>query len=552
MENKRFIPLIKNSICKNWDLPALSDYNNEPLYCYKDVAHEILKLHLLFEAMSLQKGDRVAICGRNSSHWAITFFATMTYGAVPTTILHDFSGENIQNIVNHSEARFLVISEQVWEKLDPLKMPLVETILLMEDFSIQKANSSKLIQVRSEWKNIFNEKHPQGLTPDDIHFHKEDPEDMILLNYTSGTTSTPKGVMLPSRSLWSNIQFTFDQLPYIKPGENIVSMLPMAHMYGLTFEILMGFCMGCHIHFLPRVPSPKIIMEAFSKYNPIIIISVPLIIEKIIQTKVFPQLKKQPLKFLLSIPLVRKRVYKKIAAKLLPLFGNKLSQVIIGGAAFNKEVARFLSDIGFPYTVGYGMTECGPLVTYVPWNKYKPESCGLLVDRLEAKIDSPDPTHIEGELILKGDSVMLGYFKNKEVTDSIITADGWMHTGDLVTMDEEKYIFIKGRSKSMILGPSGQNIYPEEIENLLNNSPYIAETIVIEESKKLIALIYPDKDYIAQNNIKDKNIHSIFASEVKRVNRQLPHFSKIANFRLQENEFEKTPKRSIKRFLYQK
>ncbi|NDV69592.1 AMP-binding protein [Dysgonomonas sp. 25] len=552
MEDKRFIPLLRNSIRNNWNLPALSDYNDEPFYYYKDVAREIVKLHMLFDAMNLQKGDRVAICGRNSSHWAITFFATMTYGAIPTSILHDFSGENIQNIVNHSEARILVAAEQVWTKVDPMMMPAVETILLMEDFSIQKANSAELIQIRSEWKTILNEKYPQGLTADDVYFHEEKADDLVVLNYTSGTTSTPKGVMLPSRSLWSNIQLTFDRMPFIKPGDSIVSMLPMAHMYGLTVEILMGFSMGCHVHFLPRIPSPQVILEAFAKYNPIVAISVPLIIEKIVQSKVFPELKKQPAKFLLSMSFTRKRVLKKIKEKLLPLFGTNLNQVIIGGAALNKEVGRFLTEIGFPYTVGYGMTECGPLITFISWEKFKPESCGQIVDRMEAKVDSPDPENVEGELIVRGDNTMLGYFKNQEQTDAIMTEDGWLHTGDLVTMDKDNFVFIKGRCKSVILGPSGQNIYPEEIEDLLNNSPYVAEALIIEENRKLIALIYPDKEYLEKQNTKEKNIHSVFASEIKSVNKRLPDFSRIANFRLQKEEFEKTPKRSIKRFLYQR
>lgn len=553
MENKRFIPLIKNSICKNWELSALSDYNDDPTYRYKDVAREIVKLHMLFDAMELQKGDKVAICGRNSSHWAIAFFASMTYGAVPTTILHDFSGENIQNIVNHSDAKVFFVAEQVWSKIDAIKMPFVETIFLLEDFSILKANSPRLIEVRSEWDIAFAEKYPNGLKPEDIIFYEEQPDDVVTLNYTSGTTSMPKGVMLPSRSLWSNIQLTFDRLPFIKPGDSIVSMLPMAHMYGLTIEILMGFCMGCHIHFLPRIPSPNVILEAFSKYNPIVVIAVPLIIEKIIQGKVFPELKKQPAKTLMKIPFTRKKVLKKIADKLIPMFGNHLYQVIIGGAALNKEVGRFLTEIKFPYTVGYGMTECGPLISYVSKEHYKPESCGQSLDRMEMRVDSEDPTTIEGELHVKGDHVMIGYYKNKELTDSVLSADGWLNTGDLVTIDSDDFVFIKGRSKSLILGPSGQNIYPEEIEDLLNSSPYISEVLVIEENKKLIALIYPDADYLAAHNlVKDKNINAHFASEIKAINKQLPEFSKISNFRLRNEEFEKTPKRSIKRFLYQK
>lgn len=551
MNDNKFLSIIKDSIYNNWDLPALSDYNANPLL-YKDFAHNIAKIHMLFEAMNLQKRDKVAICGRNSANWVISFFATLSYGAIATTVLHDFSEENIQNIVNHSDAKVLFVSEQIWVKLDPMKMPQVDTILLLEDFSIQKANSPHLIELRSAWNNYFIEKYPNGFTKEHLKFYNENPEEMAVLNYTSGTTSNPKGVMVPYRSLWSNTRFAIDMIPFLKTGDGMVSMLPMAHMYGLAFEILFGISKGCHIHFLPRVPSPNIILDAFKKVNPTLVITVPLIIEKIIQNKIFTELEKQPVKSLIKIPLFRKKIYKKIKDKLMPLFGNKLKEVVIGGAALNKEVGKFLSDIDFPYTVGYGMTECGPLIAYEYWETYKPESCGRPVDRMSIRVDSSDPELIAGELYVKGDNVMLGYYKNPDSTASVLKEDGWLNTGDLVTIDKDNFIFIKGRSKTMILGPSGQNIYPEEIEDLLNSSPFIAESLVIEENKKYIALIYPNKEYLENSNIKEKDINRIFSDEIRKVNKQLPDFSKLTNFRLQDKEFEKTPKKSIKRFLYQK
>lgn len=551
MDDQKFLTLIKEGILNNWDKPALTDYDGETIL-YKDFARKIAEFHMYFDAINLQKGETVAICGRNSSNWAIVFFATVTYGAVITTILHDFDEESIHNIVNHCEAKILFANDQVWNKVDPLKMPMVETIIQLDDFAIKKSNSPELIAIRAERKKYFKEKYPEGFAKDDVVFYDEKPEEMAVLNYTSGTTSNPKGVMLPYRSLWSNTRFAIDMIPFVKAGDGIVCMLPMAHMYGLAFEVLLSISKGCHIHFLNRTPSPQIILKAFSKVNPTLVLAVPLIIEKIIQSKVFPELEKQPVKTLLHIPFLKKRIYKKIAAKITPLFGNKLVEVVIGGAALNKEVGQFLSEIRFPYTVGYGMTECGPLISYEYWDTYRPESCGRPVDRMQIRVDSKNPETEAGELHVKGDNVMLGYFKRPEETASVLSADGWLNTGDLVTVDKDNFIYIKGRSKTMILGPSGQNIYPEEIEDLLNNSPYISEALVIEESSKLIALIYPDKDYLENAGVKEKDYMNVFAEEIKVVNKRLPNFSQLVNFRLQQQEFEKTPKRSIKRFLYQK
>lgn len=551
MDDRKFLTLIKNGICNNWERPALTDLNSKT-YLYKDLAREIAKIHLLFDAMNLQKGEKVAICGRNSSHWAITFFATISYGAVITTILHEFNEESIENIVNHSDSKVLFVSDQIWGKLDPMKMPNLDTIILLEDFSIQKSNSSQLLATRSEWHHAFEQKYPEGFDKHHVTFYDESPEEMAILNYTSGTTSQPKGVMLPFRSLWSNTRFAIDMIPFVKAGDGLVCMLPMAHMYGLAFEILLSISKGCHIHFLTRTPSPQIILKAFSDVNPTLVLAVPLIIEKIVQTRVFPELKKQPVKFLLHIPYFRKKIYKKIADKLIPLFGNKLVEVVIGGAALNKEVGQFLTDIKFPYTVGYGMTECGPLISYEYWETYKPESCGRPVDRMSVHVDSENPRTISGELHVKGDNVMLGYYKNFDATKQVLSSDGWFNTGDLVTIDRDNFIYIKGRSKTMILGPSGQNIYPEEIEGFYNNSPYIEEALIIEEDKKLIALIYPSREYLEANNIKEKDYPNLFAGIMKEINKRLPNYSQVRNFRLQDKEFEKTPKRSIKRFLYQK
>lgn len=551
MEDNKFLTLIKNGICENWGRPALTDYNGET-YLYKDFARKIAQLHILFEDMEVRKGDKIAICGRNSSNWTVAFFASLTYGAVITTILHDFSGENVHNLVNHSEAKVFFADEYVWTKVDPTQMPLVETILIIDDFSAQKSRSAKLLASCSDLELALAQKYPKGFTIENVKYHDELPEELAVLNYTSGTTSNPKGVMIPYRSLWSNTRFAIDNIKFVKPGDGIVCMLPMAHMYGLAFEVLLSIAKGCHIHYLTRVPSPQIILDAFAKVNPTLVLAVPLIIEKIVQTRVFPELKKQPVKTLLLLPPLKKMIYKKITEKLVPVFGNKLVEVVIGGAALNKEVGEFLTEIKFPYTVGYGMTECGPLISYEYWETYKAGSCGRAVDRMSIRIESANPEKETGEIIVKGQNVMLGYFKNEEATKHIIDDAGWLRTGDLGVMDRDGFLFIKGRSKTMILGPSGQNIYPEEIEGFYNNSPYVGESLIIEESGKLIVLIYPDKDYMKKNDIKESDYSAIFVEEMKAINKRLPKYSQIVNFRLQDQEFEKTPKRSIKRFLYQK
>lgn len=549
MENTdRFLGLIENSIQTNWEKPAFSDYNGSTLL-FKDFAQKMAELHIIFETINVQKGDKIALCGRNCTNWAVTFFAAMSYGAVVTTILHDFDGESIHNIVNHCDAKVFFVGEHVWDKVDPLKIPNVETIISIEDYTILKSRSQKLSQVCDNLNLVFKSKYPQEFSATDLKFHEEAPEELALINYTSGTTSKPKGVMIPYRSLWSNTKFAIESITFVKPGDGIVSMLPMAHMYGLAFEILLSVAKGCHVHFLTRLPSPQIIMNAFEKVKPSLIIAVPLIIEKIIISKVFTELNKQPTKTLIKIPIIKEKIFSKVKDKLISVFGGQVVEIVVGGAALDSEVGKFLSRIKFPYTVGYGMTECGPLISYDFWDTYRATSCGKPVDRMEVKIDSPDPQNITGEIIVRGTNTMLGYYKNPEATEEVLGADGWLRTGDLGVMDEKQYIYIKGRCKTMILGPSGQNIYPEEIEQLLNNTLFVAESLIVEREGKLHALIFPDQDTIQASNSKE-SVESLLKIEIANLNKRLPKYSQITDYTIQKIEFEKTPKRSIKRFLY--
>lgn len=549
MENTdRFLGLIENSIQTNWEKPAFSDYNGSTLL-FKDFAQKMAELHIIFETINVQKGDKIALCGRNCTNWAVTFFAAMSYGAVVTTILHDFDGESIHNIVNHCDAKVFFVGEHVWDKVDPLKIPNVETIISIEDYTILKSRSQKLSQVCDNLNLVFKSKYPQEFSATDLKFHEEAPEELALINYTSGTTSKPKGVMIPYRSLWSNTKFAIESITFVKPGDGIVSMLPMAHMYGLAFEILLSVAKGCHVHFLTRLPSPQIIMNAFEKVKPSLIIAVPLIIEKIIISKVFTELNKQPTKTLIKIPIIKEKIFSKVKDKLISVFGGQVVEIVVGGAALDSEVGKFLSRIKFPYTVGYGMTECGPLISYDFWDTYRATSCGKPVDRMEVKIDSPDPQNITGEIIVRGTNTMLGYYKNPEATEEVLGADGWLRTGDLGVMDEKQYIYIKGRCKTMILGPSGQNIYPEEIEQLLNNTLFVAESLIVEREGKLHALIFPDQDTIQASNSKE-SVESLLKTEITNLNKRLPKYSQITDYTIQKIEFEKTPKRSIKRFLY--
>ena len=545
-----FIAYIEKSIKKNWDLDALTDYKGATLQ-YKDVARKIEKIHLILEASGVQKGDKIAVCGRNSSHWGVTFLATLTYGAIIVPILHEFKADNIHNIVNHSEAKLLFVGDMAWEGLNENAMPNLEGILLMTDFTVLISRNEKLTYAREHLNELFGKKFPCRFRKDDVAYRKDDPEELAVLNYTSGTTSYSKGVMVPYRALWSNTEFAFGVLQ-LKAGDKVVSMLPMAHMYGLAFEFLYEFSAGCHIYFLTRMPSPKIIFQAFAEVKPSLVVAVPLIIEKIIKKSILPKLETPTMKLLMKLPIINDKIKATIREQMINAFGGNFYEIIIGGAAFNQEIEQFLKSIDFPFTVGYGMTECAPIICYEDWKRYKQGSCGKAAPRMEVKILSPDPVNIVGEIVCKGPNVMLGYYKNEEATAEVIDQDGWMHTGDLGIMDEEGNVTIKGRSKNMLLGPSGQNIYPEEIEDKLMNMPYVSESIIIQQRDgKLAALIYPDFDDAFAHGLDNKGIEE--AMEVNRVtiNQELPAYSQISRVKIYPEEFEKTPKKSIKRFLYQ-
>ena len=544
-----FLKYIEDSIKNYWDRPALTDFKGATS-SYKDVARKIEKLHLLFEHSGIRKGDKIALCSRNTSNWGIAFLATLSYGAVAVPILNEFKPDNVHHIVNHSEARILFVGDVVWENLDESAMSSLDGIIRMEDFSVRHANKKELMQARTRLNELFGKKFPERFRPEDVHYEYDQPEQLALINYTSGTTSSSKGVMLPYRSLWTNLQFAIDTLGH-NPGEQIVCMLPMAHMYGLAFEFIYQFINGTHIHFLSRTPSPKIIADAFAEVKPDLIITVPLVIEKIIKKRVFPTIEKPHMKILMNIPIINDKIRETIRQKVIDAFGGKFKELIIGGAALNKEVETFLRSIRFPYTVGYGMTECGPLLSYDDWQTFRQGSCGKAVPRVELRIDSPDQQNVVGEILAKGACVMDGYYKNPEATAAAIDQDGWLHTGDLGIIDEDGYLFIKGRSKNMILGASGQNIYPEEIEDRLNNMPYVSESLIIEKEGKLIALIYPDFELLNSEKISDEKLPELMTANLKELNQQLPAYSQVSTFKLYNEEFEKTPKRSIKRFLYQ-
>lgn len=547
---KSFIAFVEESIKKHWDLDALTDYKGATLQ-YKDVARKIEKLHILLAESGIKPGDKVAVCGRNSSHWGVAFLAILTYGAVAVPILHEFKADNIHNIVNHSEARLLFVGDVVWESLNEAEMPLLEGIILMTDFTLLVCRSKQLEYAREHLNELFGKKFPRNFRREHVSYRRDNPEELAVINYTSGTTSFSKGVMLPYRSLWANTQFAFDVLT-LKPGDRIVSMLPMAHMYGLAFEFLYEVACGCHVFFLTRMPSPKIIFQAFADVKPHIVIAVPLIIEKIIKKNVLPKLETLKMKVLLKVPIINDKIKAAVREQMIQGFGGNFYEVIIGGAAFNQEVEKLLKSIDFPYTVGYGMTECGPIICYEDWKRFKPGSCGKAAPRMEVRIDSPDPQNIVGEILTRGDNVMLGYYKNPEATAQILDADGWLHTGDLGVMDEEGNVTIKGRSKNMLLGPSGQNIYPEEIEEKLNNLPFVAECIVIQQNdNKLVALSYPDFEDAYSQGMSDSDIEAAMEENRTTLNAELPAYSQISRIKIYPEEFEKTPKKSIKRFLYQ-
>lgn len=544
-----FVKQIEDSVRKHWYNDALSDYKGMSLK-YSDVARRIAKLHILFEACGVRAGDKIAICGKNQANWGVAFLAAMTYGAVPVPILHEFTAASVHHIVNHSESRILFAGDLVWRALNKEEMPAVEAFIGVSDFRLLAAKNESVVNCREHLNELFGRKYPKDFTADDLHyFHETDGDQLAVINYTSGTSGFSKGVMLPYRSLNGNLSFAKRVHPGINSEANVVSMLPLAHMYGMMFEFLYEMNMGAHVHFLTRLPSPKMIMEAFAAIKPDIIIAVPMIIEKIYKSKLLPLLTKPGMKLLLSIPVIDARVETRIKEELESYFGGRFKEVIIGGAAFNKETDEFFHRIKFRYTIGYGMTECAPIVTYAAWDKSKPGSCGKVVDELEVRIESGDPMNVPGEILLKGQNVMLGYYRNEELTAEAFTSDGWLKTGDMGIIDSDGYIFIKGRCKSMLLGPSGQNIYPEEIESALNSMPSVAESLVVDQGGKLTALIFPNAEQFEDANV---NVEEYIKAVVDQVNSSLPNYSRIENFKIMEKEFEKTPKKSIKRFLYQK
>ena len=549
MENMSFNAFFENAIKKHWENLALTDFNGVS-FQYRDLARKIAKLHVLYEHIGLKPGDRIAVCGRNSSQWAVAYLSTMTYGAVAVPLLHEFKADNIHHLVTHSEAKLLFVDATIWENLDPAAMPILEGAFNISEYSLFLSRSEKLTEARSHLNEYFGKKYPERFTPADVVYYQDQPDELAIINYTSGSTGFSKGVMLSYRNLWSNVQFTMDHLKFLVPGDKLVCMLPMAHMYGMLVELLHPLAKGCHIHFLTRVPSPKVIMDAFAAVKPKLVVTVPLIIEKIIKTKVFPLLEKPVMSLMLKVPFVDDYLLAKVKEKIVATFGDNLQELIIGGAALNKDVESFLRRIEFPYTVGYGMTECAPLIAYCPWQTQRAGSCGKAVDRMELRIENPDPETGTGVLWVKGANVMQGYYKNPEATEGVFR-DGWMNTGDICQIDEDGYVYIRGRDKNMILGPSGQNIYPEEIEQQLNNMPYVCESIVIDEDNQLVALVYPDLENATKQGISIPELEKMMEDNIKQLNPELPAYSQIKRVKVHLEEFEKTPKRSIKRYLYQ-
>ncbi len=547
---KDFISYIEKSLRDNWDLDALTDYEGTTLQ-YKDVARKIEKLHILFENAGVQPGDKIALFGRNSANWASAFLATLTYGAVAVPVLHEFQAEQAHNIINHSGARLLFAGDQVWPSLNADEMPHLEGVINIADYQLYVSRSQKLTDAREHLNEYFGRKYPKYFRKEHVNYRKSEAEELALINYTSGTTSNSKGVLLPYRALWSNVEFGREVLgDKLKAGDNIISMLPLAHMYGMAFEFLFEFLQGCHIYYLTRVPSPKIIFKAFGEIKPRIIISVPLIIEKIIRKNVLPKLEAPHMKVLLKLPIINQRILEKVRNTLMEAFGGNFYEIIIGGAALNREIEEFLKSIDFPFTIGYGATECAPIISYADWKEIPVGSCGKAAPRMEIKINSSDPQEVPGEIWARGANVMHGYFKNEEATAAVLDKDGWYHTGDMGVIDENGFLYIRGRCKNMLLGSSGQNIYPEEIEDKLNTLPYVAESIVIQRNEKLYALIHPDYDEAKRDGIEAK-LDEIMEQNRRELNTMVANYEQIAGVRLFKEEFAKTPKRSIKRFLYE-
>ena len=551
MEIPSFNALIQQSIIDHWDMDALTDYKGATLQ-YHDVARKIEKLHIMFENSGVVKGDKIALCGRNSANWAVAFLATLTYGAIAVPILHEFMPEQIHNIVNHSDAKLLFVGDVVATQVDATKMPGLEGIIYIPDYSLVVSRTDKLTYAREHLNEMFGIKYPKYFRKNHVNYYiDQDPNELAMINYTSGTTGFSKGVMVPYRALWGNADFAENVLgKKIKAGDSVISILPMAHMYGMAFEFIFEFIKGCHIFYLTRIPSPAIIAEAFGRIKPSVIIAVPLVIEKIIRKKVFPKIQNNRMRMLLHMPVISKKVKEKICDQVSNAFGGNFYEVIIGGAAFNQEVERFLHGVGFKYTVGYGATECAPIICYEDYKNFVPGSCGKAALHMMVRIDSPDPENVPGEILAKGPNVMLGYYKNEEATKQTIDENGWYHSGDLGTMDGDGNVFIKGRSKNMLLGASGQNIYPEEIEDKLNSLALVAESVVIQKGDKLVALVYPDFDEAQSLNLGRSELEEIMEQNRQELNTMVPAYSKVSEIRIHDEEFEKTPKKSIKRFLY--
>lgn len=544
-----FIALIEQSIKKHWHLNAMTDYKGITLQ-YRDVARKIEKIHVLLHQAGIRKGDKISICGRNSAHWTVTYLGVITYGAVVVPILHEFKADQVHNIVNHSESRLLFVGDQMWENLNEAAMPHLEGIIELKDFAIPVSRSKKLTHAREHLNELFGQKYPCRFRPEDIHYKTEQPDDLAIINYTSGTTGYSKGVMLSYRSILSNILFCREKIG-LRSGDSVVAMLPLGHVFGMTFDFLYGIVSGAHLWYLTRMPSPKIIAESFAEIRPRMICCVPLIVEKIVKKNILPKVDNKLGKLLLHVPIISEKIKDSIRQKAMEVFGGNFIEIIIGGAPFNAEVEAFLKMIEFPYTIAYGMTECGPIICHSRWDELKLTSCGKVATRMVAKVLSDDPERIPGELVCKGPNLMLGYYKNEEATRQVIDPEGWLHTGDMATIDAEGHVFIKGRCKNLLLTATGQNIYPEEIESKLNNMPYVAESLIVLQQDKLVALIYPDSDDAFAHGLSQADLEQAMEANRLELNRQLPAYSQITRYKLYPEEFEKTAKKSIKRFLYQ-
>ena len=545
-----FNSYIELSIVSNWNLDALTDYKGITLQ-YHDVARKIEKLHILFENSDVHQGDRIAICGRNSAHWAVAFLATLTYGAVVVPIQHEFNAEQIHNIVNHSESKLLFVGDVVAKTIHPEEMPHIEGVINIPDYSLMLSRSEKLTYAREHLNEMFGHKFPMAFRAEHVHYHVDESEELAMINYTSGTTGFSKGVMLPYRAIWGNLDFCLDAIgPHVKPGSNTLSILPMAHMYGLAVEFLFPFVQGCHLHFLTRLPSPAVIAQAFAEVKPAIVIAVPLIVDKIIRKGVFPKIQNNRIRLLWNMPVISKKVKQKICEQVLQAFGGNAYEVVVGGAPLNQEIEHFLKSIDFPITVGYGATECAPLITFSDQSDFVEGSCGTPVHHMEVKILSNDPENIPGEIISRGTNTMLGYYKNEEATREVLDKDGWYHTGDLGTMSADGHVFIRGRIKNMLLGENGQNVYPEEIEDKLNSMTMVNESIVIQNGNKLVALVHPDMDEANNMGFTQEDLENIMEQNRQELNSTMPAYCRLSAIRLHDSEFEKTPKKSIKRYLY--